>query len=382
MIEFKAECGHTVRAKDEDAGGMVRCSYCGQSAAVPDEQGDSLDFLFDDADEKGETIATKRKRRPRPGTRPKRARRPGEFNPFPIVVKLIYAAVLISIVIYVGKTWVLPLIREGGVVARSNDGSQPPIKRLTREERNANRPRTPRTNRPGFIAREKLSGLFVKPTPPGASVYYIPQSKAPDEGRIQGLPGTLQIRSDVNFPIVGDDSYVVEVVFPWNHPSLTTYRNYTEFRRAISEASDRQRRRLLEEYFIPDEASDFFVAQTPEQIFLVRQYRDVLVRNKRTKGVRALFLPRIVTSDDDESFSIEELVANYIPKTDAYFFDEKHVLNELEFYGVLASDQSFVVRALERIGVIPYRTPDGRIRLFKIGLEDGSFAVKILDGGG
>jgi translation initiation factor IF-2 len=35
MIEFKAECGHTVRAKNEDAGQAVRCSYCGKAAKVP-----------------------------------------------------------------------------------------------------------------------------------------------------------------------------------------------------------------------------------------------------------------------------------------------------------------------------------------------------------
>ena len=38
MIEFKAECGHTIRAKDEDVGKVVRCAYCGREAQVPEDE--------------------------------------------------------------------------------------------------------------------------------------------------------------------------------------------------------------------------------------------------------------------------------------------------------------------------------------------------------
>ena len=102
MIEFKAECGHTVRARDEDAGGVVRCSYCGKPANVPEETGDELDFLFNDIDQPDELPRSRRKRG-RKKARTKRARAPGAFNPFAVVLKLCYAALLIAIVIFVGR---------------------------------------------------------------------------------------------------------------------------------------------------------------------------------------------------------------------------------------------------------------------------------------
>ena len=61
MIEFKAECGHTVRARDEDAGGVIRCSYCGRNAKVPDNLDSDLDFLFQDLDQSAQPVAERRR---------------------------------------------------------------------------------------------------------------------------------------------------------------------------------------------------------------------------------------------------------------------------------------------------------------------------------
>ncbi len=98
------------------------------------------------------------------------------------------------------------------------------------------------------------------------------------------------------------------------------------------------------------------------------------VRNGRSVGVRALFLPRIVLPGR-ESFSIAQLVTDYIPKERAYNFDERHLLEELVYHGVPESDRLFVVEALARIGVIPYVTPDGRTLFFKIGIHDGEIVA-------
>ena len=35
MIEFPAACGHTVRARNEDAGKKIHCAYCGRKTTVP-----------------------------------------------------------------------------------------------------------------------------------------------------------------------------------------------------------------------------------------------------------------------------------------------------------------------------------------------------------
>lgn len=374
MIEFKAECGHTVRAKDEDAGGAVRCSYCGRPANVPENKSDTLDFLFNDLKPQGEALPPPR--RPRSGGWFKRRpRKPGEFNPFSIVLRLCYAALLIIVVIVVGRMWIIPLFQEGGLARRVTSGmAQPP--QPAPLPRGGPRDRVPES-RPGLMNRDYLVGLYVNSTPPGASLYCVEASRAPAKGRIHEVPGCQQPQSAAGFPHLPDGEYVVEVVFPWNDPSLTGFRGYLDFRRKIAGADDATRRRLMQEYFVPDDAADEFVHETAEQIYLVRQYRQVEVRNKRSLGVRALFLPRLAAGTDG-SFSIEELVTSYIPREPAYAFDEQHVRSELRFYGVRDADETFVVQALQRIGVVPYVTPDQRTRLFKIGLEDGAFAARVI----
>ena len=94
MIEFKGECGHTIRAKDDDAGKVVRCSYCGKEAQVPEEE-DELDFLLTEVERTGDFDPPKSRRRAKP--RPSAAAGPpirpkSDFNPFGVALKMCYAA--------------------------------------------------------------------------------------------------------------------------------------------------------------------------------------------------------------------------------------------------------------------------------------------------
>ncbi len=379
MIEFKAECGHTVRAKDADAGGVVRCSYCGRKVNVPDNMDDDLDFLFQDIQQPGEpSVARRRKRSRVRRIFAKRPRSSGQFDPFAIIFRMCYAALLVTIVVFVGKKYFLPLFQEGGLYTRvASRAREPPAGETPTAVTEPQRVR-----RKGLITNGDLSGLYVNSTPPGAMVYCVEASKAPTAGRIHGIEGCVQTRAGGEWFRLSDDTYVVEVVLPWNDPSLNDpdlpyYQKYREFRRAIEHASDEERMRLLEDYFVADEARPVFIDQTEEQIYIVRQYRNVQVRNGRSKGVRALFLPKILLPGR-KSFSIEQLVTDYIPKKTAYNIAETYVLNELDYYGVPKPDRLFVIEALERLGVIPYVTPDGRTRLFKIALDDGMFASKVI----
>jgi len=379
MIEFKAECGHTIRAKDEHAGGVVRCSYCGYKASVPDTRSDDLDFLLKDVEQPtdGEEGARRGKRR---WSRlfGRRGRKRVQFDPFAIIVRMCYAAGLLIIVIFVGRKYVIPLFQEGGLVSRISRPS----------EEDAAGSIEPETTGPEDIDRRGLlttaiqTGLYLESTPPGATVYLVEASQAPARGRISGVAGSLQLRSTGRFLDVPDGTYVIDMVLPWNHPSLNdpdlpNYANYRAFRRAIEDASDDERIRLLEDYFIPDEAWPVFIDQTADQIYIVRQYRNVQVRKGRLSCVRALFLPRIRPAGR-KSFSVASLVVHYIPAKRAYAFNEDHVRSELDYYDVPEPDRQFAIQALARIGVIPYVTPDGRTRLFKIGIQDGMFAAKVI----
>ena len=101
------------------------------------------------------------------------------------------------------------------------------------------------------------------------------------------------------------------------------------------------------------------------------------VRDGRSRGVRALFLPQVIRGQDAR-VSVEELVVNHVPNRIAYRFDEVHVLSELEYYGVAEPDRPWVVKALARIGIMPYVTDDRRTVVFKVGVEDGAFAARVV----
>ena len=376
MIEFKAECGHTVRARDEDAGGVVRCSYCGRNAAVPDSASADLDFLFSEVDQQAEP-ETRKRRRKRGREKPlfaRKTRTPGEFNPFAVVLRLIYAAVLISIVFVVAKKFVIPLF-DPQKRAQMLSGVSPAAPPAKLNDASSKPPA--RTRGPGLIRDTAVTGLYVGSMPIGAAVYCVDESKAPASGRIHQVPGCIQFRTNGECPHPPDGSYIVEVAFPWNDPNFINYPHYNEFRKQVEPASQEQRKSLADDYFIPDEASAVFVDQTEDQIYIVRQYRGVTVQQKQSKGVRALFLPKIFKADSP-LFMIEPLISGYIPNVKTYGYEEKHVRNELVFYGVVESDQQFVLEALSRIGLIPYMTADRRVRLFKIGVQDGVFATRII----
>jgi hypothetical protein len=376
MIEFKADCGHTVRARDEDAGGVVRCSYCGRNASVPDSRDSELDFLFRELDEGGEVLREGRRRKGRKAkaaARPKRSA--ATFDPFAVVLKLCYAALLITIVVVVARMWIMPLFEGPGAAQQTRNLGQ----RNGAQDagRSPAAPARRQGTGPGLINLRSPDGLYVTSMPTGAAAYCLEVGNAPGRGRrILDVQGVRQFRTDGECPRAVDGTYVVEIAIPWNEPQLNRFPEYWSFRRAVEEATPERRRTLVENYYMPDDAVDAFVAQTEEQIYIVRQYHAV-VRQGKSKGVQALFLPRIA-KDDGKSIAIEPLVTSILPAAPAYQFNEEHVRNELAYYEVPEVDRRFVVEALARVGAIAYVTPDGRTRLFKIGMHDGVFATKIV----
>lgn len=377
MIEFKADCGHTVRAKDEDAGRVVRCSYCGRAANVPDQKsGDGLDFLFTDLQsQSAQTAAQRIPTARRKGLFSRKARRPGEFNPFAVVVKLCYIAAILIVVIIVGRLWVMPLFKADGLANRLIPPSISGTPTTTPQRGGGDTPADRSAAKPGLIGREAIVGLYVNSTPPGATVYCVEASRAPAKGRINAVDGVQQMLTPGSFTGLHDGEYVVEVVLRWSDTTLNKYEGFMEFRRSIQNALPEERRRRMQEYFIPDGASDVFVDQR-DDLYLVRQYRGVMLRQQASPGVRSLFLPRLLSSDEND-LSIERLVNDYLPKTNAYVLHEEQVRNELAFYGVKVTDEVFVMEALRRVGLMPYITGRSAL-LLKIRLEDGTLAVETL----
>lgn len=377
MIEFKADCGHTVRAKDEDAGRVVRCSYCGRPAGVPDEKAsDGLDFLFHDLSAQSAPTAAPRMPPPRrKGFFARKARRGDAFNPFAVVVKLCYIAAILIVVIIVGRLWVVPLFKPDGLAQRliPQSSAGTPAARPQRGQPDVPGDRS--VPRPGLIGRDTMIGLFVHSTPPGAAVYCAESSRAPAKGRIHLADGMQQVQSPGAFSRLHDGEYVVEVVLRWSDTTLNKYEGFMEFRRSIQNASAEERRRRMAEYFLPDGASDVFVDPS-DDLYLVRQYRGVTVRQQASSGVRALFLPRLMNAEGS-GLAYEKLVNEYLPKSHAYVLHEEQVRNELMFYAVRVTDEAFVMEALRRVGVIPYLSGATSL-LLKIRMDDGTLAVESL----
>lgn len=374
MIEFKAECGHTVRAKDEEVGDVVRCSYCGQDATVPQTIRDNLDFLFRDA-EPIDAETAKPKRSWIFSKRNSSTKRP-PIDPFLLIFRMCYAALLICIIIYVSRAYVLPMWREDRAdkpAIAQNAVEQPLLVEETK--------RVVIQHRYGLIAT-KPYGVYVASTPPGAEVHFLPVEDAPDQGRYHLIKGARSSRANQAWVRMEDGEYVVEVVFPWNHPGLSNpslpfHEEYRQFRRSIENASDLEREQLLEDFFLPDEAQSVFIDQTEKQLFIVRQYHHVVVQNGKSEGLRALFLPSIKLAGQT-GYALDTLLKYYVPDERNYVYDNTLVMTELAYYNVPVEDQSIIAHALSQIGLIPYLTATGLTRLFEIGLHDGSFMTRVI----
>lgn len=377
MIEFKADCGHTVRARDEDAGTVVRCSYCGRNAEVPDQDASDLEFLFRDVTQPEESKSRRRRKR-KPSRAP--SNKPTAFDPFALALKMFYAAVLIIICFVITSWWVLPLFKDG-LAYLKKQSSVPPVTHATPDASTTSQ----RPMKPGLRGRDAQVGLYVASTPPGASVYVVDQSKLPHNGQV-GRSGSAvrEFTANGKGERLPDGTYVVEVVFRLNHQSLTSqslsgYAGYLEFRRQVERSNADHRSKLMKDYFLPDGASDVRVDKTPDQIFyLVRQYRDVVVRSGRSPGVRALFLPRM-KKQAGPGFALEPLLNGYIPERNEYGFSETYMQEELAYYRVAQRDVRIVIEVLKRIGIAPYVTPDGQVHLFKIDIHDGTFSAPIIE---
>jgi hypothetical protein len=373
MIEFKAECGHTIRAKDEDAGGVVRCSYCGREATVPESNEDSLDFLFQDIGEV-ERPAGKPVKRRRSRTAKIFARRPSkEFDPFAVILRLCYAALLIIIVIVVGKTWLLPAFKKAETWWASTPVAkepEPPKKRKLRGRGTEETAEVRATM--AWVGMTK--GLYVNSTPPGANIFiqkleqeHTNSRDARSPRRVYRDPGLetcLGGRCDNLAP--GD--YLVEVAFRWNDVNLTGFPGYLDFRSQIERATDRQCEKLMREYFVPDGADAVFVDKTGERPYLVHQYR-VQIWAGKLAAVRALFLPRITKATDPTAFSVEDLL-KYLPTEKPYKLNRDHIEREFDYFTVPRFDREYVFDALSRVGVVPCKTEKKGTLLFKIDIQD------------
>jgi len=366
MIEFKAECGHTIRAKDEDEGKVVRCSYCGREAQVPQDDQDELDMLFSEV-ESSEAEARgpapkKVRRKPRSFPAAPSRRSDEGFNPLAVALKMSYAAGILIVLIFVSKYaynyWTSP------------DRKVPEIDRLSAEaSKNAAETSggsSASSGRKGLLTTQLRSGkggLYVSSVPPEAMV----RVRKPESGQVPEIfrdPKADRYTADV--PIELDPGvYEVGVAVRVNDAALRDYPDYIKLRRQIDQGAPTA---VLREYFLPDQAAEVATVELPNQpVLLVRKYTREVMGTEWTP-LTALFLPDRAMAEQ----------MRFLPRRMAYGFEDEDVEFELEYYGVRQADRKFILDALHRTGMVMYPEPGGAAyRCFIIHLLDGSLTSRL-----
>jgi hypothetical protein len=380
MIEFKGECGHTIRAKDEDAGKVVRCSYCGHEAPVPDEREDHLDFLLNEVERTGEFKATRGKRsaKAKSGEAGATPGRRSEFNPFAVALKMCYAAIIITVLIVAGRF----AYRQLGSADRRPAPTKPAPKAPSSGGAVA-MPEGGGTAR-GLLRPELPSnamGILINAVPmgaQGAQVYVRRQSApaapgAPADGSILQKPDQRAYAGVKIENLPGPGTYEVAVALPVLHPHLTALPDYLKQWREYEDASPTKENRLklFTDYFLPDRCKRVSVEALPDHSQVIVRYYEMQVYERSWTVETALFLPRRA--------KLSELV-KFLPPETLFGFDPAPVKAVLASYEVDVPDQTYILDALARVGMIPYYVEKkNSYRLFFLGVADGAVSTVRLD---
>ena len=374
MIEFKGECGHTIRAKDDDAGKVVRCSYCGKEAQVPEEE-DELDFLLTEVERTGDFDPPKSRRRTKP--RPSPAAGPpirpkSDFNPFSVALKMCYAALIVTVLIVVGKGVYKRVVVDASPKAHES-GPLGPVK----PGAGAAEPQAPAgdTERGLLTTRLNLneSGIYVTSVPVGAEVYVRDAKNAGDTNILKDQ--NIRHRCRAGEPVqLGAGTYEVGVSLQFTDPGLMSLPGYGELREAIEFKTDESAGEKLEKYFIHHGQQRVDLGTLADQSRVIVMYYNVEVDRNSWTPCTALFLPA--------RSPLSELMT-YLPKNKSFGFDVEAVRGELSFYKVPVEDQTFILDTLARIGMVPYRRDptDAKApyQVFWIRLVDGKVSTRLLN---
>ena len=373
MIEFKAECGHTVRARDEDAGKVVRCSYCGREAQAPDKNAasDDLEYLFSEVEKTGvyespgehERV---RRMRNKTGTAVVMPKGRGDrFNPFAIVLKLCYVCVVLVVLIVLGKYSYRYLYSGDARTTQRTTQVRPP-----RDGAGAGvaRPSAAPTG-VGLLSPPldpNRCGIFVSSVPAGAEAYIARSGVIRDSiyrSRSEDIAGTLRT-GQLSEALTPGQEYDVFVALQISDPSLMKLPGYSDCRRAHGKSGNDD---LFEEYFLPDGAVDLVTETAPSgSMMIIRKYQ-CQVFEKTWSPVFALFLPRL-----SPKLPLLQLLA-YVSQPQTFGFDDAAVKAELSFQGIDGPNQTYMVDMLRRVGIAPYwEDGAGKYRFFYISLTNGS----------
>jgi len=376
MIEFKGDCGHLIRARDEDAGKLVRCSYCGREAVVARPvRADDPSALLDEVEQTGviDSDATRAQRRShrQKARADKRlaAGKSAEVDPFAVILKMTYVAIILVIGAVAWK-YVPPLYQElagrqatpapTGLV----DGTALPA--ATREPARTPSPVSQKRGLVGVSLDVHPDGAYVASVPTQGLVLHVPECGNVD-AVFDKVEGRSELQSNALVKLT-PGRHTIAVAVKINEPALMRMPGYPDLRRALESSSNKQdAAKRLGAWLLPDNDVAQRLVRIGKYTYIARVY-EVEVNNTWV-GITALFVPRAPLSE----------VVRYLPPDRNYAFESADVERELGFYEVPAGDRIVLMDVLARVGRISYRSGENeRYRVYQIDPVDGAVTTEAL----
>jgi len=361
VIEFRASCGHSIRAREDDAVKTVTCNFCGASAQAPDPTGSALDYLFTEVEEAQQRSSVNdaiRSRDSGPAI-PIIGNLVKQNDPIKLVMTFVYIGIVLIVIGVGGKylyqSVIKPMLAEKSAPI-AGTGSQVSPTGNTINGLPAPNPVQPMVSRrPYPMLQEGATGIYVTSIPAGADVFMrtvasntnpaVPLGEDPKENKGQT---PLMLAEDT------PGEYVIAVSVTSASPELMKLPKYKALRRSLMGGGNAFA--AAEAYFIPDGSTELRVVSPPRvPPTFVREYR-VTVRKDRWSPVCAFFLP---------DSKLSELVP-YLPKKKAYNVDEERLEAEFDLYNVAPKDRPLVLKVIENIGAAVYRTPDDQYQVLQL----------------
>jgi len=373
MIEFRAECGHTIRARNEDAGKMVNCAYCGKKALVPSDEADPMDSLLADTLEESREQAQELDRAAPWG-------KGLGMAPLRIAWTAIFVVLVLSVLLLTLR-WVYrevvstgeapdpgPAVVTGGTtLARPSPAEASPGEE---DQEDKPLPASPRGRNPLADLPSRESGVCVFSVPPDLDVY-VEELPVRGEERLGTNSFKGQTKAGEGLMVtLGPGKYRVSVVTKVSNADLMDYLGYPhKVRETIEGAGDIEAAAsAAEDYFIEDGGEEWRVEKRWDTHLLIKTYEVELGRKWRP--IYSLFLPEV---------SCAELPGFASGKV-SFVFDDRLAEQELRYRSIPPKDVKTVLDTLECIGkAVVTDTEAGTVKVFWV-LPDGSVASKKLIG--
>ncbi len=382
MIEFKADCGHTLQLPDREAGKVVKCAYCGREVEAPSGDEHDPDFLFQEVDiselAKGEgpggsgalTIKGRQKRAKAAPSEEQVVERGNTAMRLTMVAGFTVVCVLVLLLVLRS----MMNIAEPNIPGRPSATAATPPVLLPPARQSTLDPAPPRpssdmpppaavaSGRRGYTFGSDSNGIVVETVAQSARIYLRGADSQNPE--ILGIDETERRGTGATRLEVPPGNYILAVAMMLSDSDLGDLPGFQALRSQLELGGDAGD---ADDYFAPDCARALvFIDELDMEPRLVRYY-DVGVRPRHWSLVASWFIPGQTPAD----------LLNHAPSDRHYGFAHDEVRRQMARIGVPAGVHSTLVDLLERLGQVVYVAADGARCVLEIDPQTGVFASRV-----